>query len=69
MKPNGSMPHDTADARTEVLISKASSRRELARLVVSEIIPELQRLAGNDKVTQDVCKAIMAAAKAQTEEA
>lgn len=61
MKPNGSMPHDTSDARTHVLISKASSRRELARLVVTELIPELQRLGQNDQVTQGVCKALLAA--------
>jgi len=61
MKPNGSMPHDTTAARTHVLITKAASRREMARLLVEEIVPELQRLGSNDQVTQNVCKAIMAA--------
>ncbi len=58
---NGMMPHDTSEARAHVLISKASSRRELARLLVTELVPELQRLGKNDQVTQNVCKGILAA--------
>lgn len=61
---NGSMPHDTTAARTHVVISKASSRRELSRIVVEELVPELQRLGRNDQVTQSVCKGILAALEA-----
>jgi hypothetical protein len=61
MKPNGSMPHDTTDARKHVVISKASSRRELSRIVCEELVPELQRLGQNDVVTQRVCKGLIAA--------
>jgi hypothetical protein len=61
MKPNGSMPHDTTEQRQEVLISKASSRRDLARLIVLEIIPELQRLASNDKISQQAITGTIAA--------
>ena len=64
MKPvpmMGRMPHDTLAARRDVVISRASSRRELSRILVEEIIPELQRLGGNDQVTQNVCKGILAA--------
>ena len=61
MKPNGSMPHDTLAARKHVIISKASSRRELSRLLVEELIPEIERLGRNDQVTQNVCKGILAA--------
>jgi hypothetical protein len=61
MTTNGTMPHDTTEAREHVLISKASSRRELSKLIVTEIIPELQRLGQNESVTQNVCKGLIAA--------
>lgn len=64
MQTNGTMPHDTTNARKAVVISKASSRRELSRILVEEIVPELQRLGQNDQVTQQVCKAIFVGVEA-----
>lgn len=61
---NGRMPHDTLTARKHVVISKASSRREMSRLLVEEVIPEIERLGKNDQVTQQVCKGILAALEA-----
>lgn len=68
MKPNGSMPHDTTGARTNVVISKSSSRRELSRIVVEGIVPELQRLASNDRVSQEAIKGIIAAHTAMAQQ-
>lgn len=56
----GQMPHDTSAKREAVVVSRASSRRELARIVVTEIVPAMQGLQHNDRVTQDVCKSIIA---------
>jgi hypothetical protein len=56
------------EKRRDVFLSRASSRKELASTVHDLILPELQRLGGNDKVTQDVCKALVAGMKAQGEE-
>lgn len=64
MKSNGSMPHDTTPARETVVVSRAASRRELARIVVTEIVPGLQGLQHNDRVTQEVCRGLMAAVEA-----
>lgn len=43
-----------------MVVSRASSRRELARIVVTELVPAIQGLQHNDRVTQDVCKGILA---------
>jgi len=56
------------EKRRDVFLSRASSRKELASTIHDLVIPELQRLGGNDKVTQDVCKGIMAGVKAQNDE-
>lgn len=55
------------EKKRDVFLSRASSRKELAATVHDLVIPELQRLGGNDRVTQDVCKAIIASSKAQAE--
>lgn len=62
------MPHDTLRARKHVIISKASSRRELSRILVEELIPEIERLGKNDQVTQQVCKGILATYEAITKQ-
>lgn len=60
----GRMPHETTDARQQVVVSRSSSRRELARIVVVEMVPAIQQLQHNDRVTQEVCKGILAAVEA-----
>lgn len=59
MNTNGSMPHDTTAARKHVVVSKASSRKELARIVVEDLVPMIQHLQHDDLVTQSVCKDIL----------
>ena len=56
------------EKKRDVFLSRASSRKELAATVHDLVIPELQRLGGNDKVTQGVCKATIEGMKAQGEE-
>lgn len=63
-----SVTDELTEKKRDVFLSRASSRKELASTVHDLIIPELQRLGGNDKVTQEVCKATVAGMQAQGEE-
>lgn len=56
------------EKRRDVFLSRASSRKELAATVHDLVLPELQRLGNNDRVSQEAIKAMIAGVKAQGEE-
>ncbi len=48
------------EKKRDVFLSRASSRKELAATVHDLVIPAIGHLQHNDRVTQDVCKGILA---------
>ncbi len=63
-----SVTEELDQKKRDVFLSRASSRKELAATVHDLVIPAVGTLQRNDKVTQEVCKGLMAALDAMTKQ-